>query len=80
MSLKANTGELLRRTLTLYVCSYRIVATRRDPINVSLGTSFSLTAAGLSASYIRSTHWARDGPGGNGSPKYWVSLRDLSVA
>jgi hypothetical protein len=25
------------------------------------------------ASYIRSTHWARDGPGGNGSPKYWVS-------
>src|SRR5436190_13120901 len=30
-----------------------------------------LTAAGFQG--IRSTHCARDGPGANGSPKYWVS-------
>jgi hypothetical protein len=30
-----------------------------------------LTAAGFQG--IRSTHCAREGPGSNGSPKYWVS-------
>ncbi len=35
---------------------------------------FSATEAMIGAhSLMRSTHWARDGPGANGSAKYWVS-------
>jgi len=51
------------------------IAGERDRIDRQLRASERQTAILTAARFqgIRSTHWAREGPGSNGSPKYWVS-------
>src|SRR5258708_35770497 len=51
------------------------IAGERDRINWQLRASEQRVAILIAARVqdIRSTHCAREGPGSNGSPKYWVS-------
>src|SRR5207248_3809163 len=51
------------------------IAGESDRINRQLRASERRTAILMAARFqgIRSTHCAREGPGSNGSPKYWVS-------
>src|SRR5512132_1817989 len=51
------------------------IAGERDRIDRQLRASEQQVAILMAARFqdIRSTHCAREGPGSNGSPKYWVS-------
>jgi hypothetical protein len=51
------------------------IAGERDRINRQLRAGERQMAIHTTARFqgIRSTHCAREGPGSNGSPKYWVS-------
>ena len=51
------------------------ITSERDRIDRQLRTREQRMAAVRPAGFqrIRSTHRAREGPGSNGSPKYWVS-------
>ena len=63
-------GDALRQLPHQYLANE--IAGERDRINRQLRAS-DRRIEGARFQGIRSTHCAREGPGSNGSPKYWVS-------
>ena len=66
-------GDAFRQLPHQYLANE--TAGERDRINRQLRASERQMAILTAARFqgIRSTHCAREGPGSNGSPKYWVS-------
>jgi hypothetical protein len=66
-------GDAFRQLTHQYLA--KEITGERDRINWQLHASERCVAILMAARLqgVRSTHCAREGPGSNGSPKYWVS-------